>query len=40
MMMYHNGFPVIGFLSAISAALDLKLSSGRAPRAAAPNGGG
>jgi hypothetical protein len=33
MMMYHNGFPAIGFLSALSSGLDLKLSSGRAPRA-------
>jgi hypothetical protein len=32
-MMLHYSFPVIGFLSALSSGVDLKLASGRAPRA-------
>jgi len=35
-MMYHNGFPVIGFLSTLGSGLDLKLSSDRASRATGP----
>ena len=35
-MMYHNGFPVIGFLSTLGSSLDLKLSSDRASRATGP----
>jgi hypothetical protein len=33
-MLFHYGFPAIGFLSALSSGLYLKLSSDRAPRAA------
>ena len=29
MMIFHNGFPAIGFLSALSSGLDIKLSSDR-----------
>ena len=32
-MMLHCGFPVIGFLSALSSGLDIRLSSGRLPHA-------
>jgi hypothetical protein len=35
MMMYHNGFPVIGFVSALCSGLDIKLLSLRTPDAAA-----
>jgi len=36
MTMYHDGFPVIGFLSALIAAMDLKLAGSRATKATMP----